>query len=486
MRVSLFVLMPPSGFRADEFSLTLGLRGLFSTRPRFHARFPGITLLDSISDDGPKLVSFRSDHAPALRAACPGLRIEPLRFFRPALAPRIRPALRPGIAAGERLRRWTLRVTDAATRAPVPEALVVILTRAKDRAGVQTTTDRSGIARFSLPSSISRAEQVLVYPKFAFWSALRRNAPLDSLGEILLRPAEPSWPGALRHFFDATGANDGRGVRVAVVDTGVDRKHPDLRVSGGRNTVLGETPEDFGDNGEGHGTHVAGIIAGIGTPPNGHRGLAPSAELRSYRVFPKGSGEASNYSIAKALDAAAHERCDLVNLSLGGGPPDPVIRAAIEHVRKHGALVLAAAGNENRSPVSFPASDSLALAVSAMGREETFPEDSVEALDVAPPRGTDRKNFVAAFSNIGIEMDLTAPGVGIVSTYPGGYAAMSGTSMACPTATGAAAALLGRNSALLRRPRDAERSARMAALLLDSTRALGFGPKFEGQGMPRP
>ena len=88
-----------------------------------------------------------------------------------------------------------------------------------------------------------------------------------------------------------------------------------------------------------------------------------------------------------------------MNLSLGGGPPDPVIREAIEHARRHGALVLAAAGNESRSPVSFPASDSLALAVSATGREGTFPRDAVEALDVAPPRGTDRKNFIAAFSN---------------------------------------------------------------------------------------
>ncbi|MFZ4693894.1 MAG: S8 family peptidase [Verrucomicrobiia bacterium] len=486
MNAARFVLMPPSGFRAAEVSLTLGLRELFSRRPRFLARFPKVTLLDSISEDGPKLVSFRPDHAPALRACCPGLRIEPLCFFRPALAPRVRPALRPMVRSAERLRRWTIRVVDAPTGTPVRDALVVILTNTKARVGVDAVTDASGMARFSLPSSISRAEQVLVYPKSAFWGALRRNAPLDSLGEIRLRPADPSWPGALQHFYGAANANDGKGVRVAVVDTGVDRKHTDLHVTGGRNTVFGEKPDDFGDNGEGHGTHVAGIIAGCGTPPKGCRGLAPAAELRSYRVFPKGSGEASNYSIAKALDGAAHDRCDLVNLSLGGGAPDPVIRAAIEHARRHGTLVLAAAGNENRSPVSFPASDSLSLAVSAMGREGTFPEDSVETLDIAPPRGTDRKNFIAAFSNVGIETDLTAPGVGIVSTYPGGYAAMSGTSMACPAATGVAAALLGRNSTLLRRPRDAERSARIAALLLDSTRTLGFGAKFEGQGMPRP
>jgi subtilisin len=486
MSAELFVLMPPRGFRAADAFLTGALRNLFSSRARFPLRLPRVDLLDAIADDGPRLVALHPDHAPRLRAACPGLRVEPLRFFRPALAPPVRPETRPRVAAAERLRRWALRVRDASTGAPVPGALVVVLTRARDRAGVDAVTDASGIARFSLPASVVRSEQVLVYPKSGFWGLLRRNAPLASLGEIRLRPALPAWPGALRHFFGRPSDDAGSGVRVAIVDTGIDLHHPDLAVAGGQNTVVGEKPADFGDNGEGHGTHVAGIVAARGQPPRGFRGLAPAAELRSYRVFPKGRGEASNYAIAKALDAAAHDRCDLINLSLGGGEPDAVLRAAIEHARGHGALVLAAAGNESRSPVSFPASDSLALAVSAMGREGTFPPDSVEALDVAPPRGRDRRDFVAAFSNVGIEMDLTAPGVGIVSTYPGGWAAMSGTSMACPAAAGAAAALLSRDPSLLRRKRDAERSARMAALLLDSTRLLGFGPKFEGQGMPLP
>lgn len=482
MSVALFVLMPPSGFRAASVSLSFGLRGLFGARRR--AGLPPIALLDAISEDGPKLAAFRPEYASSLRAACPGLRIEPLRFFRPALAPRIRPSVSPRTAAAGRLRRWRARVVDDATGEPVSEALVVVLTRAKERAGAEAATDASGIARFSIPSSISRAEQILVYPKSGFWGALRRDVLLDAPAEIRLRPAEPSWPGALAHFFGGATATAGRGVRVGVVDTGVARGHPDLAVAGGRNTVVGEKPDDYGDNGEGHGTHVAGIIAGRGTPPRGLRGLAPSAELRSYRVFPQGRSEASNYAIAKALDAATKDECDLVNLSLGGGPPDPVVRAAIEHARDHGALVFAAAGNERRSPVSFPASDSLALAVSAMGREGTFPHDSVETLEVAPPRGADRKNFLAAFSNIGVEMDLTAPGVGIVSTWPGGYAALSGTSMACPAAAGAAAARLSRAQPLLSRARDAERSARMAACLLGAARLLGFGAKGEGQGMP--
>lgn len=483
MGVALFVLLPPSGFRAANVAFAFGWRELFGARRR--SGLPRVALLDAISEDGPKLAAFRPDQASSLRAAYPGVRIEPLRFFRPALAPKIRPSARPRLAAAERLRRWSVRVVDDATGAPVSDVLVVALTRAKARVGVEAVTDASGMARFTLPSSLDRAEQVLVYPKSGFWGALRRDVAFAALAEVRLRPADPSWPGALAHFFGSASPKAGRGVRVGVVDTGVARGHPDLVVAGGRNTVVGEKPGDYADNGEGHGTHVAGIIAGRGTPPRGFRGLAPSAELRSYRVFPKGRSEASNYAIAKALDAATRDRCDLINLSLGGGAPDPVVRAAIEDARNHGALVLAAAGNEGRAPVSFPASDSLALAVSATGREETFPADSVEALEVAPPRGTDRKNFLAAFSNVGVEMDLTAPGVGIVSTWPDGYAALSGTSMACPAATGAAAALLSRERALLARPRDAERSARMAARLLDAACVLGFGPRYEGQGMPR-
>jgi subtilisin len=74
-------------------------------------------------------------------------------------------------------------------------------------------------------------------------------------------------------------------------------------VAGGLNCVTGEKdPNDFGDNGEGHGTHVGGIIAAKGTPPRGFRGLAPGVALRSYRVFGKGTEGASNYDIAKAID----------------------------------------------------------------------------------------------------------------------------------------------------------------------------------------
>src|SRR5262249_6347417 len=139
----------------------------------------------------------------------------------------------------------------------------------------------------------------------------------------------------------------------------------------------------------------------------------------------------------------------------------------------------------DRSPVSFPASDSLALAVSALGRKGTFPSDATEVGDVAPPLGRpDRKNFIAAFSNVGPEIDLTAPGVGILSTFPGGHAPLDGTSMACPAATGAAARILASpaHASILQMSRSQGRSDAMIQLILQAARSLGFGPMFEGQG----
>lgn len=207
-------------------------------------------------------------------------------------------------------------------------------------------------------------------------------------------------------------------------------------------------------------------------------------KLRSYRVFGKGSEGASNFAIAKAIDRAVADGCDLINMSLGGGPKDEATHSAIASARAKGTLVIVASGNDGRQPVSFPASDSLALAVSALGRKKTFPSGSTEFGDIAAPYGKDKANFIAAFSNVGPEISLTSPGVGIISTFPGDrYAVMDGTSMACPAVTGAAAKLLASQPALLAKPRDQMRSDAMAHTLLQAAVSLGFPATLQGQGM---
>jgi subtilisin len=307
---------------------------------------------------------------------------------------------------------------------------------------------------------------------------------------IALEPIDLASADCLRQLCGiapARAPSDGAGVRVGVIDDGIDLAHPDLAaaVAGGLNTVEDENPGDYGDAGGGHGTHVAGIIAARGAPPAGVRGVAPGAALHSYRVFGRGSEEATNYSIAKAIDAAVADGCDLVNLSLGYEDCDSVVEDALMDARERGTVAIAAAGNAYREPLDYPARHSLAVAVSAVGRRGTFPRGAAAAGDVGRPSGSDRRNFLAEFTNVGPEVDFTAPGVGVVSTYPGGHAAMSGTSMAAPALTGLAARLLAGAPALLGRARDANRASAIVQLLRAAATPLGLGAVHEGHGLPR-
>jgi subtilisin len=448
---------------------------------------PGIRLrvLDSIHEDGAKLVELSPDSALAIRAHQPGLRLVPVVYYRPAVAPRFTVRLGPRSAAKPTV-KIKLEVVSRKDGGPIAGAQVVAFTDFANLIGAQGTTNSKGQVNLSLGAMTKKVARLYVYPpEKGFWGALRRNLTVSSGMRISLRPVDLPYTDALRALCGHSPENAGAGVKVAVIDTGVDKAHPDLEVEGGTNTVVGEDPGDFDHNGDGHGTHVAGIVAARGKPPVGLKGLAPAVALRSYRVFGENSDQASNYAIMKAIDRAVADGCDLINMSLGGGETDDATRAAIEDARSQGSLVIAAAGNDYRQPVSFPASHSLAIAVSAMGRKGTFPGDSTQTGDVASPYGRDRRNFLAAFSNIGPEIDLTGPGVGILSTVPGGYAAMDGTSMACPAVTGLAARLLWTRADILGMQRNQARSDAMGQVLLQAAVPLGFGPDYEGQGLPR-
>jgi subtilisin len=497
LSVKQFILMPVRGFRAIEpFSTSRVARFLISIA---HVGMVGpqafgkegapplqMRVLDSIHEDGPKLVELAPDEAITLRAHQPSLKLVPVVYYRSAVAPRVTIASRPRVAAGKAAVKIKLKVVSKSDAAPISGAVVVAFIDFEKGIGDQGITDSKGEVRLSLGGSSKKLQRLYVYPEKGFWGYLKKKITVSSETTIGLDPLNLSYTDSVRYLYGNSSDDSGSRVKVAVIDTGIDTTHPNLHVDGGLNTVLGENPSDFGPNGSGHGTHVAGIIAGRGRPPIGLRGLAPAVTLRSYRVFGKGAEGASNYDIIKAIDEAAADGCDLINMSLGGGPSDDAMSAAIEEARAKGVLVIVAAGNEYRSPVSFPASDPLAIAVSAMGRKGTFPKDSTESGDIARPYGKERSNFVAAFSNIGMELDLTGPGVGVLSTVPGGYAPMSGTSMACPAVTGFSARMLSMpgQKDILDMPRDQARSDAMAEALLQAARSLGFGSKYEGKGLP--
>lgn len=494
-----FVLLPPRGTgaavvfpsAADTLRLfnpqgagdhTRALRSALGVSSNVGAN---LKVVDSIHEHAAKLVEMTPEAASALRAAAPGLRIVPEVFHYPLRAPR--PTIEDRFTAKTRAATLGIKVTitigSGAGAKPAVGATVVAFTNFAARQGAQGVTSAKGVVTLKLPDGI-KIEQLYVYPEFGAWSLFKKNLTLKNGATLAVAPLDLQFSDGLSVLMGRGQPNDGHGVTVGIIDTGVGPHH-DIPVAGGENTVTGEKPADFQDNGEGHGTHVGGIVGARGGA-NGLTGIAPGATIRSYRVFGAKAKGASNFAIAKAIVRATEQGCDLLNMSLGGGPADEATQAAIADARAAGVLVMVATGNDGRQPVSFPARFGMSVAVSACGRKGTFPPGTTETADIAPPFGTDKKNFIAAFSNIGPEVDITGAGVGIISTFPNNrYCVMSGTSMACPAVTGVAARLLAANPDILAMPRNQDRSDRIAKLLFSAAKSLGFPAEMQGVGLPR-
>jgi subtilisin len=505
-----YILAPVQGFHASrddvrEMKLFSNLHELFKqkgVRALSSSVGPEIPLkvIDSIGETKPKLIECSPDELAALRASHPFMRILPVVYYHPAVKPRERvraaAAMAAGAGAGVAVAAGpaiSVQVISGANGNPVAGVTVVAFTDFANRAGGEGVTDANGQVTLSLGSIGASIERLYLYPPTdpgtGLWPALQKNVVLNGGDTLQLLPVDLAFVDCVRFFYGTGDLNSGNGVTVGVVDAGVALDHPDLVVSGGQNTVTGENANDFGDNGtEGHGTHVAGIIAARGTPPAGIRGISPGVTLRSYRVFPNGQSGASNFDIAKAVDAGITDGCTILNLSLGGpaGSSDPALADAITAAHNAGVLVFVANGNDGRQPVGFPASATFSQAISAMGRTGTFPAGTEPEGSVAAPFGDDPANFIADFSDIGPETDFTGPGVGVISTLPGGYGVMSGTSMATPAEVGAAARILGAQPAILAMDADANRTAAMLAALAAKTAPLGFGATFEGKGILTP
>lgn len=461
------------------------------------AAAPGIEVIESLGEDSVKLVSASEEIVTALRQQNPGVRVVEEIFCRPALAPRVSIPVRPAVAVPAGAAHpaadtpVVVEVVRDDTGAPVRGADVIAFRSALD--ALQRKTNASGKATLPFAGTTTKLSRLFVYHEEpGVWGHFKTNVTVTG-GAVQVRLAaiDLAAVDSLRHFHDIGTPSQGERVRVGVIDSGADTEHPDLvdAIEGGANCVPQSTrdADDFGPDGS-HGTHVAGTIAARGTAPSGVRGIAPGAKLRIYRVFEKGNpGSGSSFAVIDAIERAIADKCDIINLSLGfdQGVTDDAISDALRKARNNGILAVAAAGNDGRQPVGFPGLDDNCVAVSAVGRRGTFPATATEVEDIQAPFGTDVNNFIAAFSNVGSALDACGAGVAVVSTVPGGYGAMSGTSMASPAVAGVAARLLSANATVRNMARNASRCDAIRKLLMDAAQSLGFGILFEGAGLPK-
>ncbi|MFZ3580150.1 S8 family peptidase [Virgibacillus sp. DJP39] len=257
----------------------------------------------------------------------------------------------------------------------------------------------------------------------------------------------------------------GKGVTVAILDTGCDINHPDLmeRVVGGKNFT-----DDDSDNPAiymdyaGHGTHVAGTIAAT-LNNEGVTGVAPEANLLIVKVLNK-KGFGQYDWIIDGINFAIEQKVDIISMSLGGPTDHPKLYEAIKSAVNENILVVCAAGNEGDGNFSTD--------------EFAYPGSYNEVISVG---AIDLNRHSSDFTNSNNELDLVAPGEKILSTYLGGkYATLSGTSMAAPHASGALALIkIEANNYFDRELSEPE----LYAQLIKRTVPLGLSPKLEGNGL---
>lgn len=404
---------------------------------------------------------------------------------------------------------FVVRVVSAASQ-PIADALVTAITQFSryGSKGGQERTDSSGqaVLRFGNSESTQTVtvERLIVEASLSgYWSFCQLEVTLDSqeVYEVELQPVEvPHTTGIIANQYGLRRELGQAPVRVGVVDTGIDIDHPALDVVGGYALFEGDPPPGiYIDNGAGHGTHVAGLIGSS----NPHcQGMAPEVRLMSYRVFPdtdnwtKPLTTPTSY-IALAILKAVEDGCDIINLSIGGFPRgagncfvDRLVELVCKEAIEKGCLLVAAAGNNSCNRVSIPAGFQEVLGISAMGREGTFPANTAELYDLGEPCFPDDPpgDRFARFSNYcNREQDIQyiTPGVGIISTIPGGgFGVMSGTSMACPIVSGIAANLLSHRPDIYSMARDRARTEAIIELLNDHLYDHQFGLAYQGAGRP--
>ncbi|MDX2562938.1 S8 family serine peptidase [Streptomyces sp. TX20-6-3] len=331
---------------------------------------------------------------------------------------------------------------DDAKSAAVP--LIATYTQPKSRAAVEPTAPRGSRLTRKLKGIRGAALSTEKRQTRTFWNTVaRQGSPALGAGVAKLW-LDGRVKASLRESVPLIGAPeawaagyDGKGVKVAVLDTGIDVNHPDFAglIDGTASFVPGEAVTDV----NGHGSHVAGTIVGSGAASGGaNKGVAPGADLFVGKVLGGAEGYGQDSWVMAGMQWAAESGADVVNMSLGDSYPtdgsDPMSQTVDALSAQYGTLFVIAAGNSGPESISAPGAAASALTVAA----------------------TDKQDRLASFSSTGplassggMKPDIAAPGVDITAVRSqemtgggeGPYRTISGTSMATPHVVGAAAIL---------------------------------------------
>jgi thermitase len=285
----------------------------------------------------------------------------------------------------------------------------------RDPAAVAARLNRSALVQYAEPNLIVRADWFPNDPRFRELYGLHNTGQGGGAADADIDAPE-GWKAAGLGTWPASG-----GVRIGIVDTGIDQTHPDLSgqtvacASSLDLIVVRQCADD-----EGHGTHVAGTIAAKANNGIGVAGVAFNADLVVCKALDE-SGSGSIADVANCIDWAVSQGAKVISMSLVGGASTTMQQAVANAWNNgNGAVIVAAAGNDGDDTVNYPAG---------------YPE-------VVSVAATDNRDARADFSNANPDVEIAAPGVDVLSTtLGGGYDVMSGTSMATPHVSGVAGIL---------------------------------------------
>jgi subtilisin len=330
------------------------------------------------------------------------------------------------------------------------------------------------------------AAELLIRPRAGTWGLWKQKPDLqaDGLATVSLRalpkPPNIAWGAAAMGFDRLPSDCDGSGVKIALIDTGVATTHEQLHhVAHGTDAARGEE-RSWSQDLVGHGTSCAGILVAERTE-DGLGGYAPEAELHVFKL----PLDACYSDLLAALENCIQARIDLVCLGYGSERGSAIVEQRIAAAKERGVAIIASAGNTG-SRVQFPACSTHVLAVGAVGRAGSFPDDSPHAAHEVRGERVGGGMFVPAFSSYGPELDVGAPGVSVICCQsPDGYAAWDGTSLAAAHVTALAGLVLAHHADFqnLFAVRNAIRVERLFQLLKQTAQPLA-DPVRAGAGIP--